>query len=574
MTTYAERLAARAKTLCTIYDFPAQNTRFVSRLHGGVSTAGWTYVFLGAQPQTDDGTELDLQEASLTLGAASFSIVDRNAAVTAWLARFDGTLRLAEVIRRQGFVGVAESEYQVSRWQFEDYQVTSKPGGYEFKLANVLKAISQSLYDDFDEETYSLDEATYGSGLPSGSTTITLEKSPKGLWREPGHVVLYERGKKISELVSYVSIGGAGNKNLQTCVRRKFGVGSSAFGHMPGTTDVSQVWVKRGNPLDIMLEWLTTTGTAAANGAHDTGDGDGLGGSVHQSYVDIAGIHAIRDTFWPVPTFSGDAKTSGTAVLFVEKGRIDDLKKWIEDHILRPFGLIPLVGADERFGVDTYYRTPPITTNVDDEWRVRDFRPSQWKRNWDGRQNNLSMLTDWDISIGEYAYQKPKTQPTSIARFGKSKPMDMSGRGHRTGRRGFPDYASATDMEAAATRILLALSNPGTTMTTQVFYKFKDVNLGELVRMNLPGVPDIMRATRGLTGALMMITRRRVAEDKGYVELEVRHRRALLRPAFVAPNAAASTYTAAADADRLFCYLTPNDDGQFADGTPCYTVTP
>lgn len=574
MSSYNEALEARRKALCVIYDFPDHSTRFVTRMHPGISTAGWTNVFVGAVPKTDDGAELDVLDASLTVGATAFEIADRGAALTAWLAANDATLRLAPVTRRQGFIGVDESEYQVSRWQFEDYAVASTPGGYVLKLANVLKAMGQSLYDDFDGESYRLDETAHGAGLGSGAATITLEKSPKGIWREPGHAVIYEREKKIFELVSYVSIGGTGNKDLQTVTRRKFGVGSPAFSHLPASTDIWQVWVKRGNPLDIMLEWLTTTSVAAANGAHDTGDGDGLGDRVDVAHLDVTGIHAIRDAFWPVPVFTGDAKTSGTAVMFVEKEPIGDLKRFIEQHILLPFGLFPLVGPDERFGVETYFRTPPATTVIDDEWRVRDFRPSDWKRAWDGRENNISMLTDWDIAAGQHVYQKPKTQPTSIARFGKSKPMDLLGRGHRTGRRGFPDYGSATDIDRGATRVMLELANPGTPIRIRAFYRHKDVGIGQLVQVNVPAVPDIATGVRGIVRGLGLVTRRRVADDKGHVEFEIRQRRAVLRPAFVAPDAVASTYTAAGSTDRQYCYLTPNDDGQFANGDPSYTVVP
>jgi len=535
----------------------------------------WDYVFVGAVPQTDDGTQLDVTAASITVGGASFEIADRAANLTAWLARFDSTLRLAPVLRRQGFVGVNESEYQVSRWQFEDYKVAGTGGGYILMLANVLKAMGQSIYEDFDGESYRLDDATYPSGLGSATTTITLDKSPKGIWREPGYAVLYDRERGIFELITYQTIGGTGDLDLQTCVRRKYGVGTSSFLYAPEPTEIYQVWVKRGNPLDIMLEWLTTTDAVAANGAHDTGDGDGIGDRVAEDYLDVDGIHAVRDEFWPVPTFAGDAKTAGTAVLFVEKSPISDIKVWIEKHILLPFGLFPVMGADERFGIDTYFRTPPVTTIVDDEWRVSDFQPSGWKRGWDDRQNNLSMQTDWAPGPDKMVFQKPKIQPTSIERFGKAKPLEMLGRGHRTGRSGFPDYASASDIEIAATRVMLALGNPGTALTVRLFYKFKDVSIGELVRLNIPIVPDVLRGIRGLTESLHLITRRRVADDKGYVELAVRQRRTVLRPAFVAPDSLVSTtYTAANETERQFAFLTPNDDAKFANDDESYTVAP
>ena len=574
MTDYGTTLAARRKALCTVYDFPAQSARFVSRMHSGISTVGWDHVFVGAAPFADDGARLDVTRAGLTVGSASFGIPDRKQAVTAWLALFDGTLRLAEVTRRQGFMGGDEANYQVSRWHFDDYEVADKPGGYVFKLANVLKAMGQSLYDDFDGENYRIDEATYGAGLGSGAATITLEKSPKGIWREPGFAILYEREKKIFELVQYQTIGGTGDKDLQTCTRRKYGVGSASITHLAPATDVWQVWVKRGNPFDILLEWLTTTDTPGANGTHDTGDGDGLGVAIDQSYLNASGIELIRDTYWPQPTFVGDAKTAGTAVLFVEKEPIDDVARFIEDNLLLPFGLFPLVGADERYSVETYYRTPPPATDVMDEWRRRDFKPANWARNWDGRENNLSMLTDWHIADGRHAFQKSKVQPDSIARFGRSKPLAISGRGHRTGRLGFPDYGSLSDIDKGSTRVLLELANPGTELRVRAFYKHKDLPLGSLVRINLPVVPDVARGTRGLPASHHLITRRKIADDRGYVELEIRQRRVIKRPAFVAPNAVASTYTAASESDRQFCYLTPDDDGQFANGDPAYTVVP
>lgn len=738
--SYATELAGTAKTLCVVWDFPSLETRFVTRKHDGLDTpAGWT-VFEGAAPDKDTASKVDILSGSLTVGGAAFRVPDERGLVTAWLASVDAELHEATVVRRDGFVGVAEAEYVSSRWTLDDVEVEGRDGGgFRFVLANVLGVLSKPLYEDIRGESYRLDETAHAGGLAPAATTITLDRSPKGIWREPGFAFLYDEDAQIGELVEYQTIGGTGNLDLQSCTRRRFAVGDAAH-TFPLEAQVSDVWAARGNPIDLLLRWLTTTAgsggqtqrltdpgfenwtsatnltdyseftaggtvnqdttethgggsssvrlersgagdlgvrdvsntlglasksalwfvakgsdattvgvrvytnvgsnylqadgtysasayihefavgsdwtlvflpftsnaansvhtveflhrgstgvtvwldgsnlfagyTSSPNGPYDANDGDGLG--VDYELLDIVAIEKVREEYWPVPTFDGsDALTSGTAVLFVERQRISDLKRFAEEHLLRPFALFPAVGADERFRIETYYRVPPRTIAIGDEWLKQELRASRWKRNYSERINNLRLLSDWNPVAGEHEYAESVTQPTSVSRYGLAKAEEIAGRGCRSGRIGFPDYSSLDDLRAGASKILLEAANPPTAIEVSAFYKHKDVGLTDAVTLNVENLPNVKTGARGYDDLdLWIVESRRVLVDveraEARIEFRLRLRRPVLRPAFVAPNTVASSYSTASASDLGYCYLTPNADAQFANGDEAYTV--
>ena len=577
MTTYAQELAGEHKAVCMIWDFPDLDTRFVTQLHDGLSLPSGYTQFVGAVPRSDAGSRLDVMSGKLTVGGTSFEIPDESQAVTAWLKDHDAELHLTRVVRKDGFIGVAEAGYQETRWVFEDTEVSGKQGGgYAIKLANALKAMNRGLYEDFDGESYRLDETAHPTGLGPSATTITLEKSPKSQWREPGNAILWNEDAKLIELVTYQTIGGTGNKDLQTVTRQKYAVGDSSFTFPQDNSQIWQVWVKRGNPVDLMLEWLTTT-EAGGNGSYDQADGDGLG--LDTWFLDLTAIEDVRDDYWTQPTFNGsDHLTAGTAVLFVEKKPIRDVKRWIEDHILRPFALFPATENDERFSIETYYRVPPNTIDIGNEWEVGQFNASQWRRNYRNRINNLRLLTDWNPAEGEHDVSVPKLQNASNDRFGKAKAEEIACRGGRTGRLGFPDYGSDDNVQTSASRLLLEAANPWTPLKIKAFYKHKDIGLTDAVTINIPNVPNLRTGQRGTdSGDLFLVIRRRVVLDAdrihGHVELEIRLRRPVLRPAIVASDTAADNYSAASPADKQNgCYVTPGDTAQFDNGDEGYTI--
>lgn len=575
--TFAGELAADAKALCVVWDFPDLTTRFVTRVHSGLSLpGGWTQ-FAGAEMQADSGSTIDLASNSLSVGTASFVVTDELGAVTGWLKAKDASLSQARVTRREGFLGVPEAEYHITYWVLSDYQVEGRQGGgYTFQLDNTLKPMTRPLYEDFDGESYRLrpseDEQVYD--IAPNDTVITLEQSPKGIWREPGFALLYNRDEGRQELVQYTSVGGDANTQLLGCTRRKYGVGPTGYTWIGDKTEVTQVWVRRGNPIDILLQWLLTTKVAGANDAtYDLGDGDGLGTWIKAERVNVTAIAAVRDAYWPQPTFSGDTLTAGVAVLFVERDPIDDLKRWVEENLLYPFGLMPIVDDQERFSIKAWWHSTTTPKAIGKEWVTDGFSASQWKRNFENRINNLALLSDWNANQAKHEVSIVRQHDPSVTRFGKSKQLELKGRGCRTGRLSCPDYGSAVHLKAAASRILLEAANPWTEIPVQAFFKHLLISLGDAVTLTIPGIPDLTTGMLGVIDGEFLVTGRRVNWQNGQVELQVRLRRVLTRPAVVAPASYSSkTYTTATTSERRYCAIAPGSSSTFGNGDDAYTV--
>lgn len=724
-----------AKTPCVVWEFPEITTRFVTRNHALlVNPNGWT-VFEGAVSETDQGSSVEISSGKLTIGGCSFNISDVNGLVTAWLCANDSVLCETPVTRKHGFIGVSESEYHTDYWILEDWGVEDKGGGYRIVLANVLRGMSRGCYADIEGESYQLN-----ADLAPATTTITLQKSPKGYWREPGYCILHSRDKFLYELVYYTSIGGTGNKDLQTCTRRKFGVGDNSYTFLSAGTEVVQVWAKRDNPINVMLELLTTgsgsgitqhlgnsdfdswdsstllsapwvqsisggagsinrdtgylertysarmdrtgaggvtfyqdhssactpgeysavsiyakgvsnlaveiynvtrlkylqadgtwavgsasrlitpvtqwrpyfigflvdatfnatdnyrvkilhTGqngesawlgevelrsgwTRVPNGPWDLNTGDGVGDYVSQSWIAVSDILNVRDEFWPEPTWSGDAVVSGVANLFVEKDVISDVKDYVEDYILRPFGLFPVINVYEQFAVETCYRAAPNARVIDNEWMKDKFNASRFLRSYTRKINQIRLKSDWGVVDGSHGYATIKNQETSVANYGTSKETDVIGRGCRSGRLGFPDYGNVGHMQTGASRYLLEVANPASEFEVLAFYKHRDIGIADAVQLNLPAVPNLMTGVRGINGESFLVIGRKLDDRDGNVAIKVKLRRPVSRPAFIASDGVSATYSTASASDRLYCYILPSGLLTFSDNSEPYTVIP
>jgi hypothetical protein len=531
-----------------------------------VLPGGWTQ-FVGAIPVVDGSSTFDLHENRITVGDTSFVITDVEETVSQWLGANDNVLSRIPVTRKQGLIGETEAGYVESKWILEDYGVADY-GSYRMTLVSVIKPMTRGLYEEFDNESRNIEN----DPLSTTGTSITLEVGDYTNWREPGYALLNHKDSGVQELIAYSSISGT---TMTVTQRALHGVGGDPSAGANGTgtefvvaSEIRHVWVKRGHPVDVMLELLTTTDTGT-NGSYDQGDGDGLGLDV--DFFDVTAIEAIRTDFWGPPVFAADGSlTSGTAILLVESEPVEDLKEFTEDHFLRPYALKPIVTAENRFSVETYYRVPPQETVIGNEWNVGSFRPGAWSRNYPDVLNSLRGLSDWDAVRGKYDLVVPVEQDISQTRYQRSKTSDVMCRGGRTGRRGFPDYSSDDNLGVALARILLETSNPWTTLVVRVFYKYRDVAIGDSVQLNVPGVLHVQRGIRGLTDKVFFVDAKRVNNAKGYIQLSIRERRSIGNPAFVAPNTVDTDYDSASDADRQFAYIC--ESLVFDNGDEAYTV--
>lgn len=256
-------LSDQSKTICVVWDFPEIQTRFVTRDHALLNLpSGWTQ-FVGAISTPSSGAKFDLTKASLEVGDSEFSITDVDQLVTAWLSTNDANLSETLVIKRQGLFGEDEADYLVSRWQMEDYRIDMGfGGGYKFMLTNAFKAMSNALYEDFDSEAFEL-----AGDFRDGDLTITLANvGTDSLFRVPGYLLIVDRRTKEQELIQYTQQNGRAFSGI---TRDYFGVGASnstGKDFIIDQSEVFHVWVKRGSPVDVLMEWLTTTDATLESG--------------------------------------------------------------------------------------------------------------------------------------------------------------------------------------------------------------------------------------------------------------------------------------------------------------------
>lgn len=117
---------------------------------------------------------------------------------------------------------------------------------------------------------------------------------------------------------------------------------------------------------------------------------------------------------------------------------------------------------------------------------------------------------------------------------------------------------------------MLSDGNPWSPIKLTTFHKYQGVGLAERVRLNIPAIPDLDAGVRGIVRGTFVILGKTVT--KSDVELNLRQRRTLYKPAFWAPNDVAQDYDDATDEDKAYCYLTPDDDDEFDDGEPSYKI--
>jgi hypothetical protein len=231
--------------------------------------SGWTQ-FVGARSKPSSGAKFDLTKASLEVGDSEFIIPDLDEQVTSWLSTNDASLAETWVVKRQGLIGENESTYLSSYWRLEDYTVDGlKGGGYRFMLTNAFKAMNNAIYEDFDGEIYSL-----GTVFQSSDSGCIFEDiSDDAVFRVPGFLLFVDRKTHEQELVYYTTRMG---RTFSGFTRNYFGVGASNPSDKifnTDDTDVYHVWVKRGSPVDILMEWLTTSDATEESSAEQISNG-------------------------------------------------------------------------------------------------------------------------------------------------------------------------------------------------------------------------------------------------------------------------------------------------------------
>jgi len=267
----------------------------------------------------------------------------------------------------------------------------------------------------------------------------------------------------------------------------------------------------QGNPINILLAVLTSTG-AGTNGDYDWyAAADGLG--IDDAYINVAGIEDVRDKWFP-----GDSNY----MKFTIEKRIK-AKDWLEKEIFKVLNLYPVVDGDGRFSIKPFKPPLPAIESVQsfDEGNIIGI--PRWDANLSALVNEIELHYNWDPVNDEFDNEDFYIDSTSLDNRGPGKkPIVIKSKGFHTdlSPSSIPDRAT-DNLVRRKNKIFGRFAIPPAKISFSTFFSRWLSEAGDVVPFSHPLVPDIVAGTRGLTNERMEIINRTVNWKKGTVKIDL-----------------------------------------------------
>lgn len=312
---------------------------------------------------------------------------------------------------------------------------------------------------------------------------------------------------------------------------------------------IQELFVLIGNPIDILLQLYTSTGTGL-NGPYDVWEAEqGLG--IDDALIDVATFESIRDT-WLI----------GETYRFVLKAPID-VKKWTEEQIFKPANAYPLVTGAGLMSVRLYnppFGYQPAVVDINNVFQIRG-----WTRGLERLINNTVFSYDYDVVAGEYRAYQYDLEAVSINKHGLSPTYKCECQGL------YSDLSAETIVDRRITRIWFRYADGCPSFAARVRFDAVIWDAGDIVSVTLPKLPDILLGTRGVADQWMEVTSWRPAPEEGAVDCEIWDTRIAGRFGGIAPNATPD-YSLATDAEKNYCFISDQVTGLMPNGDPPYLI--
>jgi hypothetical protein len=268
--------------------------------------------------------------------------------------------------------------------------------------------------------------------------------------------------------------------------------------------------IYRGNPINILLAILTSTGLGA-NGDYDwRAEGEGVG--IDASYVDITGMETVRDRHFP-----GDSHY--LQIKIEDKVKAKDL---IETEILKVLNCYPKIDAQGRYGIVPF--KPPITGETVQSFTMDNIVGlPKYDTNLDGLRNEIEFQYDFDPSDGEYDSEVYYAHATSINNRGQGpEQITVKSKGLRTSLTPSSISSRITDIMSRRKTVALArYADPPAKITIKTWFENWLTEAGDIVPITHSLLPDLEAGTRGLTATRMEVLTRSVDWQKGQVTINL-----------------------------------------------------
>lgn len=255
-----------------------------------------------------------------------------------------------------------------------------------------------------------------------------------------------------------------------------------------------------GNPINIMLAIMTSTGSAS-NGTYDFLDNANALG-ISQSYMRISHIEEERDRWFNGLYFTWNIRKREVA------------KTWLEQEIWKPLNIYPVIRGDGTFDIVHYH--PPMPAIIDRDPLVLDrsviIGNPKWDQNLPGMINEIEFNFDVN-SADEYGTTIWHIDADSINSRGPGKTVLQIDSQGLTTAAGGEDF-----VERRAAKVFLRYAEPPPKITLKVFFNRHLAEAGDIVPVTHDKIPDIRLGVRGITSHYMEVINRQVNHERGYCQ--------------------------------------------------------
>ena len=266
-----------------------------------------------------------------------------------------------------------------------------------------------------------------------------------------------------------------------------------------------------GNPIDILLKCITSTG-AGTNGDYDVySEDNGIG--LDDSFVDVAGIEAVRDDWFP-----GDSHY----MRFSISKRIK-AKDFFETEIFKVLNVYPIIDGLGRFSIKPF--KPPIAALDEVQSFTADNTIGLPKLDFNlgALVNEIQIEYDWNTTTDEFDSEIFYIDSTSVNNRGPGKkPITIKSKGLYTSHSPASIAGRATSvLTVRKNRIFGRFASPPMSVKLNTFFNRWITEVGDVVPFTHAKVPDIDAGTRGLTAERMEVIKKNVNWKNGSVSFDL-----------------------------------------------------
>lgn len=308
-------------------------------------------------------------------------------------------------------------------------------------------------------------------------------------------------------------------------------------------SDSSPVTVQ-GNPINILLAVLTSTGEGT-NGDYDWLDeANGLGLST--DFINVTAIENVRDRWYP-----GDSNYLKFTITEKEKA-----KDWIEKEILKVLNAYPVIDGQGRFSIKPFKPPLPALESVQSFDEDNIIGLPQWNANLDALINEVDIFYNHNATSGNYDSETYYIEGTSLTNRGPGKKaLTIKSKGLHGSNIGSHPDRTADIITSRKNKVFGRFATPPEKVSITTFFSRWLSEAGDIVPFTHPMVPDVVTGARGYTAERMEIINRNPDWKRGTVKIELlntgfaRGAYAVISPVMAVTTASDSTSFTVASTD-------------------------